>query len=132
MPVSTDMTTKTFTAIRTVAVPVTDQDRTKSLLEQLGFTVSMDAELQPGFRWIEMDLASGDASIALVQTGPELPTGIDTGIRLVTDDARAARTTVGASGLDAGELLDWPGVPLMFSFTDVDGNRFYVSETNSP
>jgi hypothetical protein len=98
------------------------------MLEQLGFTVAMDAELQPGFRWIEMLPPSGGASISLVTTGPELPTGIDTGIRLETDDARAAYAAVASAGLDAGELLDWPGVPLMFSFVDLDGNRFYVSE----
>ena len=91
----------------------------------------MDAELQPGFRWIEMYLAGGEASFALVPTGPELPTGIDTGIQLATDDARAARAAVEAAGLDAGDLLDWPGVPLMFSFVDLDGNRFYVSETSA-
>ena len=125
-----DMTTNIFENVRTVAVPVTDQDRSKAVLEQLGFTVSMDTELQPGFRWIEMDLARGEATVALVRTGPELPTGIDTGIRLATDDARAAHAAVGAAGLDAGELLDWPNVPLMFSFVDLDGNRFYVSETS--
>ena len=123
------MTTNTFTNLRTVAVPVTDQDRTKSLLEQLGFRVTMDTELQPGFRWIEMGLPSAQASLSLVRTGPELPTGIDTGIRLETADARAAHANVADAGLDAGELLDWPGVPLMFSFLDLDGNRFYVSET---
>ena len=127
----TCMTTNLFNTIRTVAVPVADQDRTRSVLEQLGFTVSMDAELQPGFRWIEMDLPGGQASLALVRTGPDLPAGIDTGIRLATDDARAARAAVSEAGLDAGELLDWPGVPLMFSFVDLDGNRFYVSETST-
>jgi hypothetical protein len=125
------MTTNTFKNIRSVAVPVTDQDRSISLLAQLGFTVSMDTELRPGFRWVEMALAGGEASVALVPTGPELPVGIDTGIRLATDDARAARATVEAAGLHAGELLDWPGVPLMFSFVDVDDNRFYVSETQA-
>jgi hypothetical protein len=125
------MTTNTFTNIRTVAVPVTDQDRSKAVLEQLGFTVAMDAELQPGFRWIEMALPHSEASLALVTTGPELPTGIDTGIRLTTDDARAARAAVEKLGFDAGELLDWPGVPLMFSFADLDGNRFYVSEKDA-
>ena len=85
------MTTNVFKKVRSVAVPVTDQDRTKSVLEQLGFTVSMDTELRPGFRWIEMDLPGKHASVSLVQTGPELPTGVDTGIRLETDDARAAR-----------------------------------------
>jgi catechol 2,3-dioxygenase-like lactoylglutathione lyase family enzyme len=126
------MTTNVFTNVRSVAVPVTDQDRTKSVLEQLGFTVSMDTELQPGFRWIEMDLPAGQVSVSLVRTGPELPTGIDTGIRLATDDARAARAAVAAAGLDVGDLLDWPDVPLMFSFVDPDGNRFYVSETSAP
>ena len=101
------------------------------LLEQLGFTVSMDTELRPGFRWIEMDLGDGEASVSLVRTGPDLPAGIDTGIRLATDDARAAQAAVEAAGLDAGELLDWPNVPLMFSFVDIDGNRFYVSETSA-
>jgi hypothetical protein len=124
------MTTNIFTNVRTVAVPVTDQDRSKALLEQLGFTVSMDTELQPGFRWIEMDLAGGEVSVSLVLTGPELPVGIDTGIRLVSGDARAAHSAVAAAGLDAGEILDWPDVPLMFSFVDLDGNRFYVSETS--
>ena len=123
------MPSNIFTNVRTVAVPVTDQDRSKSLLERLGFTVSLDTELQPGFRWIEMSLA-GEVSVSLVGSGPELPTGVDTGIRLATDDARAAHAAVKAAGLDAGELLDWPGVPLMFSFVDLDGNRFYVSETS--
>jgi hypothetical protein len=123
------MPTNTFKNVRTVAVPVTDQDRTMSLLQQFGFAVSMDAELRPGFRWIEMNLAAGETSVSLVQAGPELPTGIDTGIRLETDDARTAHAAVEAAGLDAGELLDWPDVPLMFSFVDLDGNRFYVSET---
>jgi predicted enzyme related to lactoylglutathione lyase len=126
------MTTNVFTNVRSVAVPVTDQDRTKSVLEQLGFTVSMDTELQPGFRWIEMDLPAGHVTVSLVRTGPELPTGIDTGIRLATDDARAAQAAVAAAGLDVGDLLDWPDVPLMFSFVDPDGNRFYVSETPAP
>jgi catechol 2,3-dioxygenase-like lactoylglutathione lyase family enzyme len=124
------MPTNIFNQVRNVAVPVTDQDRSTALLEQLGFTVSMDTELQPGFRWIEMDLAGGGPTVALVLTGPELPAGIDTGNRLATDDARAAHAAVEGAGLDAGELLDWPNVPLMFSFVDPDGNRFYVSETS--
>jgi hypothetical protein len=125
------MTTHVFSTIRTVAVPVADQDRSVEVFEQLGFVVSMDAELQPGFRWIELSLPGGAPSLAVVTTGPELPTGIDTGIRLTTDDARAAHEAVAASDLEAGELLDWPGVPLMFSFVDLDGNRFYVSETST-
>ena len=117
-----------FHAVRSIAVPVTDQDRTKGLLKRFGFSVSIDTELQPGFRWIEMTLSGDDTAIALIRCGDELPAGIDTGIRLVTADARAARDAVVNAGLDAGELLDWETAPLMFSFLDPDGNRFYVSE----
>jgi catechol 2,3-dioxygenase-like lactoylglutathione lyase family enzyme len=122
------MTTPTFTGMRNVAVPVTDQERTKALFERLGLQTRLDTELQPGFRWIEMALADTVTSLALVQTGAELPVGIDTGIRLISPDARAARASVVELGLDAGELLDWETTPLMFSFTDYDGNRFYVSQ----
>jgi catechol 2,3-dioxygenase-like lactoylglutathione lyase family enzyme len=117
-----------FTALHCVAVPVTDQDRTKVLFEQIGFTTTMDTELQPGFRWIELAPPAGGTLISLVSTGEELPTGIDTGIRLLTPDARAAHAALTAKGLDVGELLDWESVPLMFSFRDYDGNRFYVGQ----
>jgi glyoxalase/bleomycin resistance protein/dioxygenase superfamily protein len=123
------MDATTFTGVITVAVPVTDQDAARSLFERLGFSTRIDSELQPGFRWIEMASPSGGTTVSLVQAGPELPAGIDTGIRLATTDARAAHAAVAALGLDAGELLDWETAPLMFSFVDQDGNRFYVSET---
>ena len=122
------MTTTTFTGMHTVAVPVTNQQRTKALFEQFGLQTRLDTELQPGFRWIEMALGDTPTSLALVQTGPQLPAGIDTGIRLTTPDARAAHAWVVELGLDAGELLDWDTAPLMFAFADYDGNRFYVSQ----
>ena len=118
----------TFTRLSTVAIPVTDQERTKTLLEDLGFETRFDADLGGGFRWIELAPPGADTSIAVVATGDELPTGIDTGIRLVTPDARAAHERLGGIGLDVGELLDWDTAPLMFSFTDFDGNRLYVAE----
>jgi catechol 2,3-dioxygenase-like lactoylglutathione lyase family enzyme len=120
--------TAAFSAVRCIAVPVTDQDRTTALFEGLGLTVSSDTELQPGLRWVELALPGGGPTIALVRTGPDLPTGIDTGMRLVTPDARVAHAAVQDAGLEAGELVDWPTAPLMFSFLDPDGNRFYVSE----
>jgi catechol 2,3-dioxygenase-like lactoylglutathione lyase family enzyme len=126
------MKTTTFTAVRTVAVPVSDQDRAKALFEQFGFEERMDVELQPGFRWIELALPGVATSISLVHTGNELPTGIDTGIRLETTDARGAHARARDLGLEVGELLDWENVPLMFSFLDLDGNRLYVSEVESP
>jgi hypothetical protein len=120
------MTNQIFTTLQCVAVPVGDQDRTKALFEEFGFTTTMDTELQPGFRWIELTPPGGGTSIALVMTGNELQTGIDTGIRLLSRDARTAHAALSAKELNVGELLDWESVPLMFSFRDFDGNRFYV------
>jgi hypothetical protein len=122
------MTNPIFTKLQSVAVPVVDQDQSKALFEEIGFTTTFDAELQPGFRWIELAPPAGGTSISLVTTGDELPAGIDTGIRLVTADARAAHAALSARELEVGEILDWESVPLMFSFLDFDDNRFYVSQ----
>jgi hypothetical protein len=121
-------TRATFTGVITVAVPVSDQDRTKALLEDLGFEPRMDAELQEGFRWVELALPDAPTTISLVRTGEELPAGIDTGIRLAAPDARAAHAELERRGLDVGELLDWETAPLMFEFRDFDGNVIYVTE----
>jgi hypothetical protein len=123
-------TPMTFTGLSTVAIPVTSQDRTKALLESLGFESRLDAELQEGFRWVELAPPGAATTIALVRSGDQLPTGIDTGIRLLTTDARAARAQLLSLGLSVDELLAWDGVPLMFSFCDSDGNRFYVTEAS--
>ena len=123
------MSETTVTGVLTVAVPVSDQDAAKALYERLGFETRIDTELQPGFRWIELGLPGGGATISIVAAGPGLPAGIDTGIRLATADARAAHRAMQDVGLDVGELLDWETAPLMFSFVDADGNRFYVTES---
>jgi catechol 2,3-dioxygenase-like lactoylglutathione lyase family enzyme len=119
----------TLTSLMNVAIPVTDQDRAVGLFTELGFETLFDAELQEGFRWVELGIPGTDDHVALVRSGDELPAGIDTGIRFGTADARAAHATVQRLGLDAGELLDRESAPLMFSFADQDGNRFYVTET---
>jgi len=120
--------TTVFSKLQTVAVPVTDQERSKALFEDLGLRTTFDAELQPGFRWIEVSFPGGDVTLSLVASGDDLPAGIDTGIRLLTPDARGAHEMLRGRGLEVGELLDWETAPLMFSFVDPDGNRFYVSE----
>ncbi len=115
--------TKIFTGLSTVAIPVTDSERSKTLFEALGFECSFDAELQAGFRWIELAPPGAATSVALVAAGSNLPPGVDTGIRLIATDARAAQAKLLALG---GRSTHWTA-PLMF-FRDPDGNRLYVSE----
>jgi catechol 2,3-dioxygenase-like lactoylglutathione lyase family enzyme len=119
-----------FTGIRTVGVPVTDQDRALAFYtETLGFELLMDAPLpQFGGRWIVVAPAGAAVGIALVPASEENPAGVDTGIRLSSPDAPAAHKHFLAEGIDTGELLEWPGVPPMFSLRDQDGNRLYVSQ----
>jgi catechol 2,3-dioxygenase-like lactoylglutathione lyase family enzyme len=120
--------TATLTGISTVAIPVADQDATKRLFEALGFETRFDAEVNVGFRWIDMAPPGGGTSLSVVAAGEALPTGIDTGIRFVTPDAWAAHARLVDLGLRVGELLDWPTAPLMFEFWDLDGNTMYVAE----
>ncbi|HET6985080.1 MAG TPA: VOC family protein [Kribbella sp.] len=119
-----------FTGIRTVGVPVTDQDRAVAFYtETLGFELLMDAPLpQLGGRWIVVAPAGAAASIALVPASEGNPAGVDTGIRLASPDAVAAHKHFLSEGIDTDELLEWPGVPPMFSLRDQDGNRLYVSQ----
>ncbi len=123
------MPTTTITTIRTVAIPAADQDRSVAFfVEKLGFEKLMDAELAEGFRWVEVAAPGSSVSVAIVTASDELPAGVDTGIRFVTTDATAEHASMTDQGVDVGELLAWPGVPLMFSFKDIDGNTFYLSE----
>ena len=79
-------------------IPVKDQDRTKALFDGLGLETRFDADLGGGFRWIELVPPGAETSIALVAKGEGLPTGVDTGIRLFTPDARAMRSGSVGSG----------------------------------
>ena len=123
------MPTTNITTIRTVAIPAADQDRSSAFfVEKLGFEKQMDAELSEGFRWIEVAAPGSPVSVAIVAAGDELPAGVDTGIHFVSTDATAEHASMTEQGVDVGELLAWPGVPLMFSFKDIDGNTFYLAE----
>lgn len=120
--------TATFTGISTVAIAVSDQDATKRLFEKLGFETRFDADVNVDFRWIDMAPLGGGTTLSVIAATDTLPTGIDTGIRFVTPDARAAHAHLVDLGLRVGDLLAWPTAPLMFEFWDLDGNKLYVSE----
>ena len=114
--------------VRTVGIPVTDQDRAlKFYVDTLGFEKRLDVPLQhPGQRWIEVAPAGSTTTIALVGTREGLPVGVETGIRLTTDDAARVHARFLESSVEVGELLRWEGVPPMFSFRDQDGNGLAI------
>ena len=116
--------THTLTGISTVAIPVSDQDATKRLFEELGFETRFDGDVDVDFRWIGMAPPGGGTTLSVIATTDALPTGI----RFITPDARAAHARLVDLGLRVGDLLDWPTAPLMFEFWDLDGNLMYVAE----
>src|SRR3712207_4503519 len=59
LPTMTTQTAATFTGISTVAIPVSDQDATKRLFEQLGFETRFDEDVAPDFRWVDMGSPGG-------------------------------------------------------------------------
>lgn len=115
-------------AIKTVGVPVSDQDRALAFYtETLDFELRIDMPIeQLGARWIAVAPEGTDVLVALVKTSGDSPVGVETGIRFNTADARATHEALSAHGVDVGELLTWPGVPPMFVAHDQDGNRFEI------
>jgi predicted enzyme related to lactoylglutathione lyase len=119
-----------ISGIRTVAIPVTDQQRALDFYAgTLGFEKRMDAEFGGGMRWIEVAPKGGEVSIALPPPGPHATAGVDTGIRFACSDADAVHRRLRDAGVDVDvDVMRWEGVPAMFSLRDPDGNVLYVVE----
>ena len=114
--------------VSTVSVPVADQGRAlKFYTETLGFEKRREAEFGGGMKWIEVGPQGSTATIALPPLGGVKP-GVDTGIRLTTENAEADHEALRAAGAEVGDVLRFPNVPPMFSFKDPDGNTLYVVE----
>ena len=115
--------------VRTVGVPVTDQERALEFyVEKLGFTKRLDVPFGDEKRWIEVAPSEATTTIALVPSHEGVPVGVETGIRFTTQDADADHADLRASGVDADEVLRWEGAPPMFAFRDQDGNGLEIVE----
>jgi catechol 2,3-dioxygenase-like lactoylglutathione lyase family enzyme len=125
-----EMSNKTKTAITdvgAVGVPVTDQDRALEFyVGKLGFEIRLDVPMPGGGRWIMVAPPGATTSIALVAASDSIPAGVETGIRFMTADADADHAYFRASGVDADDVLRWPGVPPMFAFRDQEGNGLEI------
>jgi lactoylglutathione lyase len=118
-----------ITGIRTISIPVDDQDAAlRFYTETLGFRVLRDNPTPDGGRWIELAPGGDNAVVTLEPAAPGLTRGA-IGIRFTTGDAEAAHAALVGAGVDADEILRWPGVPAMFAFRDPDGNAFSITET---
>jgi len=117
--------------IRTVGVPVTDQDRAVEFyVGVLGLEKRLDVPVRwLGGRWIEVAPPGARTTIALIPARPGTATGVQTQIRLATADAGALRDELLAREVTVGELLRWEGAPPMFAVRDPDGNGLEVVQS---
>ncbi len=114
-----------------MGVPVTDQQCALDFyVGELGLEKRIDRPLPNGRRWLEVAPASSAVTIALVPASDDAPAGVETGIHFKTRDADADNAELRTHGVDAGEVLRWPGVPPMFMVRDPDGNRLEIIEEN--
>jgi catechol 2,3-dioxygenase-like lactoylglutathione lyase family enzyme len=123
---SDDRGTTRISRIGTVIIPVADQDAAlEFFVGTLGFETRMDGSFGGGQRWIEVAPPGADTTIALVPSGSSA--GIE--VSLATEDAEADHATLLERGVAAdAELIEFEGVPPMFTFRDPDGNPFRMVE----
>jgi catechol 2,3-dioxygenase-like lactoylglutathione lyase family enzyme len=127
-----EQTATRITGILNVAVPVSDHDRALSFYcGTLGFETRLDATFGPGLRWVEVAPAGAETTIALAPRNDGQSGGVDTGIRLTTVDVEATHAYLQSQGVDVDDILRMPGVPLMFSLRDPEGNSLYAVEGGS-
>ena len=125
----TETATRIF-GVSTVGIPVSDQTRSQAFfVDKLGFETRLDASFGEGLRWIEVAPRGASTTIALAPAQEHYPAGIDTGVRLATEDAAADHAALRSLGVDVdAEIIPYP-VP-MFTFRDPDGNRLYVVQVS--
>jgi lactoylglutathione lyase len=114
-----------ITGVRTVSIPVDDQDDALRFYTGLGFAVQRDVPT-PNGRWIELAPGRANVILTLEPAGPDIRR-VAIGIRFTTDDVDAAHAAMTADGVDVDDIIRWPGVPAMFGFRDPDGNAFSVT-----
>ena len=121
--------TKThITGVRTVSIPVDDQDAAlRFYADTLGFTKLRDNPTPGGGRWIELAPGNDTTVVTLEPAAPDQARGAIS-IRFTTDDAELAHAELQGAGVDTDKILRWPGVPAMFAFRDPDGNTFSITE----
>jgi lactoylglutathione lyase len=123
------MQTTTITGVRTIGVKVSDQDAaTEFYVAALGFEKRLDAPLSPTTRWIEVAPPGATTSIALNVNDGDTSVAADTGVRFTVPNAEAEHAAMRERGVNVSVVLRRDGVPPMFTFDDLDGNRFYVVE----
>jgi lactoylglutathione lyase len=120
------ITATRITGVKTVGIPVRDQGRALAFYTgTLGLELRVD-KMVGLERWIEVAPAGSSTTIALVRGPDQVRMGIDTQVRLSTDDARRVHAELVARGVDVDDQIR-PDPP-RFTLRDPDRNRVMIVE----
>jgi catechol 2,3-dioxygenase-like lactoylglutathione lyase family enzyme len=118
-----------------VCVTIADTDRALDFyVGTLGFKKVVDEPMGPDMRWVEVQVAGAETTIALAPPPPgQEAGGSQTGICLDTSDVDAAHEALKAAGADVDDEVSRFGgpVPPMFWLRDPDGNSLIVVQPSS-
>jgi len=120
-------TTIHITGVRTFGIPVRDQNQSLEFyVETLGLEKRLDTTFGSE-RWIEVAPPGSDTTLALVRGPDQIRIGIDTQVRLTTDDVDEAHAALEARGVDVDQVIR--RFPMsMFTVRDPDRNRLLIVE----
>ena len=117
-----------------VCVTVAETDRALDFyVGKLGFEKVVDEPMGPEMRWVEVQVAGAETTIALAPPPPgQEAGGSQTGIILDSTDLEADHATLKAAGVDVDEEITAYGdpVPPMFWLRDPDGNSLCIVQPN--
>ncbi len=135
--------------LEVVVLPVSDVDKAKRFYQALGWRLDADFAGEAGFRVVQLTPQGSACSVIFGSGVTDAAPGSTEGLQLVVNDIDAARADLVARGVDvsdvfhdaggvfhhAGERNRAPGPApehktygSFVSFTDPDGNRWYIQE----
>jgi catechol 2,3-dioxygenase-like lactoylglutathione lyase family enzyme len=138
--------------LEVVVIPVSDVDRAKTFYQSLGWRLDADFAGEGGFRVVQLTPPGSACSVIFGAQVTGSAPGTTEGLQLVVDDIDAARADLSGRGVDvsdvfhdaggvfhhAGDANRAPGPApehktygSFVSFSDPDGNRWYVQEITS-
>jgi predicted enzyme related to lactoylglutathione lyase len=116
-----------ITGVKTFGIPVGDQNRSLAFyVDKLGLELRVDTTFDQE-RWIEVAPPGSATTVALVRGPDQVRVGVDTSVRLATDDIDAAHADLQARGVDVDEVIRRFPVS-MFTVRDPDRNRLLIVE----